>query len=77
LLGPMFALYALSVFLAKLVEKGRRPQGRGAAKEPPPATTSPPAEPEPDPYAVYRADEAPEAEPPEDEAPAEDTEDEV
>jgi sec-independent protein translocase protein TatC len=77
LLGPMFALYALSVFLARLVEKGRREQGRGAAKEPTAAPTPAPAEPEPDPYAVYRADEAPEPESPEDDAPPGDTEDEV
>jgi len=84
LLGPMFGLYALSVLLARLVEKGRRKRQSEAA--PPPA---PPAgEPEPDPYAGYHTDEAPTTEesppPPSeaDEAPGdgrttEDTDDEV
>ena len=66
LLGPMIALYVLSIFLSRLGEKGRRKH----AQETAPSGTTPPTEPAPDPYAVYRPEEAAGTEAPEAEEPA-------
>ncbi len=64
LCAPMIGLFFLSVFLARMVEKGRdKRQAEEQAAEAA-ARAAAPTAPEPDPYAVYRTDHLAEAEAP-------------